>query len=252
MHGCVTVIYHFPEGFPRWRRMLSSPALSDLSFRIVQYLMIEQPERVNAESLAELFGAGRGRVYASLRQLVTWGYLRRKTTSTGYGRFRHFWQLTDEPFSFPDWPAEAVCAVSLIDAAESALVNSADAQRQPGTGTEPRVCSSGSKDKTSSVGKDRRRRVPRAFDLLALPEADRPHAAAAIALLEGLCVRPGYRPVLTPPLAAAIRDGWPVGALGHYLTVGMGTARNRLKVMAYRLRNLPSFDAMAGAAGGER
>jgi hypothetical protein len=211
----------------------------------MQYLLTDQPPTANAEALAQRFGTGRAVMYAALRQLRTWGYMRRKSTSLGYRRWRHFWQLTDEPFQFPDWPPEASCAADPIAAAESCLAKSDDPLRQPKDDTKP-VCSlEGSKAKTRAV----RRRVPKAFDLLALPEADRAHAAAAIALLEGLCVVPSQRPALTRPLAAAIAQGWPVGALGHYLTQGMESARNRFKVMLYRLHKLPSFEEVSAAAG---
>jgi hypothetical protein len=245
----VTVIYHLPEGFFRWRRMVSSPALGPVAFRVAQYLLTEQPGRVNAEALAQHFGTGRTVMYGALRQLRTWGYLRSKRTSAGYRRWLHFWQVTDEPFAFPEWPPEAMCPLSPIEAAESSLVKSCDSLDQTKDVTQPGVCSSGSKNKTRSVHK---RRVPRAFDLLSLPEADRPHAAAALALLEGLCVAPSQRPALAKPLAAAIAQGWPVGALGHYLTQGMATAGNRFKVMLWRLDKLPRFDEMtAGSATGK-
>lgn len=257
MDGCVTVIYHFPEGFARWRRMLDSPALNELSFRVVQYLMVEQPSKLNAEALAARFGTGRTRMYRSLRELETWGYLRRKRTSSGYGKFAHFWQVSDEPFTFPAWPDHAVCHDSRITTHQYQQVKSCDSLRQPKEGTEPDSSSLGPKDKTRAVDRRhhgvRRSRTPRGFDLARLPEADQPHAAAALALLEGLCVVPGQRIALTPPLAAAIGAGWPVGALGHYLTQGMGTARNRFRVMLYRLAHIPSFEEItAGDVTGAR
>lgn len=254
MYGCVSVSYHLPEGFARWKRLVESPALNDLAFRITQWLMMTQPERCSAEAIAAHLGAGRTRVYAALRQMETWGYLRRKRTSGGYGKWLHFWQITDAPGEFPDWPPAAACGVTRIAIRESSQVDSCDRPRQANTGTEP-GCSFGERSKTSAVdrpGRPRRaRRLPRAFDLHRLPAEDQPYATDALALLEGLCVPPVQRALLAPALAAAIRSGWPLGVLGHYLTRDMGTARDRFRVLRYRLAKLPSIEEVtAGSATG--
>lgn len=248
----MTVLYHLPEGFPRWKRLIDSPALNDLAYRILQHLLVDQPGRINAEALAARFGAGRSRTYAALRQLDTWGFRRTKRTSAGYGKFLHFWQVTDEPGQFPDWPPAAICPSG---ERESSQVNSRVGQRQTNAGIDPVGSSGSSSSPPTPPAVDRRahlpqpprrrpQRLPKAFDLSALPAEHQLHAADALALLEGACLVPTARAVLAPAVAAALADGWTVGDLGHYLTQGMGSARDKVKVMRWRLRQMPSLDEL--------
>lgn len=255
MTAHVIISYHLPEGFLRWKRLTTMPGLTDLGHRVLLYLLETQPAHTNAEQLAVRFGAGRGRMYETLRQLETWGFFRRVRVSDGYRQWRHFWQLTDEPGAFPpsehfDYPG----ASSEQPEQEDAQVDSCDGLRQSKPVTEP-VCSFGSRSKPPNphpvdnrrrpvTPRLRRSRPPATFDLDKIAAEDQPHAWDALALLEGLGVVPGDRVALVPPVARALRRGWAVGDLTHFFTTSMGSARNRIKVLRYRAARIPALASL--------